>query len=306
MSGRILVAGSLNMDLVTYLPELPKTGETVKSSDFRRIPGGKGANQAAAAAKLGADVAMIGKVGRDEFGDILIQCMEEAGVQAEGIMREGTTGMAFIQVASSGDNTIVLVPGANGNLRPEDIDRLSSMVRDCSLVVMQLEIPLDVVEHVVRLAAEYGKEVILNPAPAPAEPLPSAILKGVQTMTPNETELQTLTGMPVSTLDEIRAAAERLQSLGPKRVIVTMGDNGAYMINEEERLHIPGYRVQAVDATAAGDSFTAAFAVGKLRGMSDREAVVFANKVAAVVVTRHGALPSLPTWEQVEHFYRDA
>jgi ribokinase len=297
---KILVIGSLNMDLVTHVPHLPRAGETLSSIKFQKNPGGKGANQAVAAAKLGAEVAMIGKVGSDDHGLALLNSLKQAGVNTKGIRQEGTTGMAFINVSAEGENNIVLVSGANSSMQRSDIDESIILLKNSDIIIMQLEIPIDVVEYAIHLATEEKKEVILNPAPG--QKLPVHLLQRVDTLIPNETELQLLTGMPTSTEEEIIDAALYVKSLGVKRIIVTMGEKGSYLINDEQQVHKPAYKIKPVDTTAAGDSYIAAFAVGLTKGMSDLEAANFASKVAAITVTREGAQPSLPTLEEVEGF----
>lgn len=299
-SKNILVIGSLNIDLVTRVPHLPQPGETIASRKFQKNPGGKGANQAVAAAKLGANVTMIGKVGTDEHGELLINSLRSAGVSTAGIRREGTTGMAFISVSDEGENHIVLVAGANNAVRRSDISAMRGLIEESDMIVMQLEIPLEVVAYALELAVGLGKNVILNPAPA--RDLPAEMLRHVYVLIPNETELQILSGMPTSTEQEIVDAARHLNSLGTQRVIVTMGDRGSYLISETLHTHIPAYPVRAVDTTAAGDAYVAAFAVGKTQGMSDVEAAKFASKVAAITVTREGAQPSLPTRDDVQRY----
>lgn len=299
-SKNILVIGSLNIDLVTRVPHLPQPGETIASRKFQKNPGGKGANQAVAAAKLGANVTMIGKVGTDEHGELLINSLRSAGVSTAGIRREGTTGMAFISVSDEGENHIVLVAGANSAVRRSDISAMRGLIEESDMIVMQLEIPLEVVKHALELAVGLGKNVILNPAPA--RDLPAEMLRHVYVLIPNETELQILSGMPTSTEQEIVDAARHLNSLGTQRVIVTMGDRGSFLISETLHTHIPAYPVRAVDTTAAGDAYVAAFAVGKTQGMSDVEAAKFASKVAAITVTREGAQPSLPTRDDVQRY----
>lgn len=268
---KILVIGSLNMDLVTHVPHLPQAGETIAGTKFRKNPGGKGANQAVAAAKLGADVTMIGKVGTDEHGEILLDSLRQAGVSTEGIQQEDTTGMAFINVSAEGENHIVLVAGANSMMRPADLDDMKTIIESCDIIMMQLEIPLDVVEYALHLAVEQRKKVILNPAPA--QDLPMELLRHVYALIPNETELAILSGMPTSTEQEIIAAARHLKARGVDRIIVTMGKNGSYLIGEDEETYIPAFPVKAVDTTGAGDSYVAAFAVGKTKGLSDGEGV---------------------------------
>ncbi|WP_408011301.1 ribokinase [Pseudalkalibacillus sp. A8] len=297
---KILIIGSLNMDFVSHVPHLPRAGETISSTKFQKNPGGKGANQAVAAAKLGADVAMIGKVGSDDYGALLLNSLKQASVDTKGIQQEETTGMAFINVSREGENNIVLVPGANSKMKRSDIDQLRSIIEESDIIIMQLEIPFEVVEYALQLAIKLKKEVILNPAPA--QTMPEELLRRVHTLIPNEIELQLLTGMPTSTEQEIVEAALNLKSLGVKRIIVTMGEKGSYVINDETQAHIPAYKVNPVDTTAAGDSYIAAFAVGITKGMSDQEAAKFASKVSAMVVTKEGAQPSLPTLEEVEKF----
>lgn len=295
---KIAVVGSINMDLVSHVHHLPKAGETISSHDFRLIPGGKGANQAVAAARLGAHVSMIGMVGEDENGSKMLNSLTEARVHVEGIKRSGTTGMAFINVSDDGENNIVLVPGANAQMSVEHIEQNLSILVESDVVLLQLEIPLPVVEYVVKKASGLGKLVILNPAPAQA--LSPELLQYVHTLTPNETELASLSGMPTATLSEVEAAAKKLLASGPKRVIVTLGEKGALLVTPDGATHVPACRVEPVDTTAAGDSFTAAFAVGIAKGMPEAEAAAFASRVAAIVVTRHGAQPSLPTLAEVE------
>ena len=297
---KIAVLGSLNMDLVAHVHHLPQPGETIISSRFQTIPGGKGANQAVAAARLGAKVRMIGKVGGDSYGEQLLEGLAEAGIDTEGIEREGTTGMALINVSDQGENPIVLVPGANNEVTVAYAAHHHGILTDCDVLLVQLEIPLDTVAYAVQTAHRLGKRIILNPAPA--QPLPEEILRCIDTLTPNETELELLTGLPVKTLPEIEAAAQKLLPKGPGRVIVTLGEKGALLARADGTLHIPACQVAAIDTTAAGDAFTAAFAVAQGRGMADEEAIRFASKAAAIVVTRHGAQPSLPTLEEVEAF----
>ncbi|WP_249730387.1 ribokinase [Paenibacillus sp. J2TS4] len=294
----ILVVGSLNIDFVMNVPCLPKPGETLLSTKFCKHPGGKGANQAVAAAKLGAEVRMIGKVGADEYGDILLESLRLAGVSTDGVAQEGVTGMACITVGENAENHIVIVPGANATLDKRDIDRISGMIQASDWIVMQLEVPLEVVGYCLEKAAMYEKPVILNPAPALI--LPPAMLKHVHTLIPNETELQTLTGMPTESDEEVERAARHMQTRGVRRIVVTRGAKGAYLLNEHTQYFVSAYPVDAVDTTAAGDSFVAGFAVAKGRGLSDLEALEYANKVAAITVTREGAQPSLPTKDEVD------
>lgn len=290
--------GSLNMDLVTYVPHLPQPGETIASTKFSRNAGGKGANQAVAAAKLGADVWMIGRVGSDEFGEQLLEGLQQAHVHTDGIIQGDVTGMAFINVSASGENNIVLVPGANAQFKRSDIDQMKNYIVHCDLIIMQLEIPLYIVEYVLQIASSLQKEVILNPAPA--HKLSSELIKKVHTLILNETELEMLTGISISTEQQMIEAAQTIKALGVQRVIITLGAKGSLLLNNDQQVKIPAYQVNTVDTTAAGDSYLGAFAVGITTGMTDQEAAQFASKVAAIVVTREGAQQSLPTYEEVE------
>jgi ribokinase len=206
--------------------------------------------------------------------------------------------MAFINVSQEGENHIVLIPGANYQVSREDIDHSIPLIKESEFIILQLEIPLDVVEYVLILAAEHQKKVILNPAPG--QKLSAEMLRMVHTLIPNETELQLLTGMPAGTTEDIAEAALFLKSLGIARIIVTMGEKGSYLLNDESQVHIPAREVTPVDTTAAGDAYIAAFVVGLTKGMGDLEAAEFATKVSAIVVTREGAQPALPTLEETE------
>lgn len=299
---KLLVIGSLNIDFVAYVPHLPKPGETLSSTHFQKHPGGKGANQAVAAAKLGAKVWMAGKVGADDHGSILLQSLEQAGISTDRIKQEGITGMACITVSDNAQNHIVLVPGANAALTTQDIDEEAELFQSCDLIVMQLEIPLEVVDYSLRQAALYKKPVFLNPAPARV--LSQEQLALVHTLIPNETELQLMTGMPTDSEQEMTEAALYLQSMGARRIVVTRGEKGAFLLNEHTQASVPAYPVKAVDTTAAGDSFVAGFAVAKGRGDSDIEAIEYASKAAAITVTREGAQPSLPTIDEVNHYLK--
>ncbi|WP_307852202.1 ribokinase [Neobacillus rhizophilus] len=295
---KVLVIGSLNMDLVTHVPHLPKAGETISSEKFQTNFGGKGANQAVALARLGADTTMIGKVGNDDYGQSLLNNLKQSGVNTSSILEDdGPTGMAFINVSADGENNIVLVSGANHKLQTSDINQNRVLIEQSDIIIMQLEIPLEVVEYVLELAFELHKKVILNPAPA--QKLTKAMLEKVHTLIPNETELQILTGMPVSNEAEILSAGYYLKTLGIERLVITAGEKGAYVINDEGEFHVPAFKVNVVDTTAAGDSFIAAFIVAETKGLSDEEAAQFANKVSSIVITREGAQSSIPTLEEV-------
>lgn len=301
--GKITVIGSLNMDMVVNVPYIPKVGETISGYSFKTIPGGKGANQAVAAAKLNASVYMIGKVGTDQYGEILTNNLKNAGVNVEGVKKEENihTGLAFINVNNEGNNNIVVVAGANGTCSKRDIDMYKHIIEDSDMIVLQLEIPIDTIIYAVDMAKSMGKTVILNPAPAVK--LPDNLLEKVDIITPNETELEILSGSKVESLEDVKTAAKVLLDKKVKSVVVTIGDKGAVMVDEDEFLHVSVQKVDVVDTTAAGDSFTAALAVGLCQGMSYKEAIEFACKVATVVVTREGAQTSLPTIDEVNEFF---
>lgn len=298
----ITVAGSLNMDLVVYADRIPRPGETVLGRNFRQMPGGKGANQASAAAKLGADVRMIGCVGADSFGAQLKESLSSDGVDVEYVMvsPDVATGVAVIQVESSGDNSITVAAGANYSITAEDIAGMQDVVTGSDVILLQLEIPLETVKAVIFAAKSEGKLVILNPAPAAF--LDEEILSRTDILTPNETELEFLSGHRTDTLENLKAAGTILLEKGVKDLVITLGSRGALHMNQYGAAHYDAYRVNAVDTTAAGDSFNAALAVFLSEGKTMEEAIGFAMKVGAMTVTKEGAQPSLPLLEEVNHF----
>ena len=296
----ILVIGSLNADLVVRVRRLPAPGETIQGDDLATFPGGKGANQAVAAARLGAKVAMLGRVGSDAFGKTLLDNLKNNKVDVSGVIRDDKTptGTAIILVDSLGQNSIVLSPGANGKVSPEDIN-LESLV-DSSLLLLQFEIPIETVIYSAKLAREKKLRILLNPAPA--RPLPRELLEAADFILPNETELGLLTGSSVSDLDSIEKASFSLVKRGARNLIVTLGANGALIVNKDGAKHIPPYKVKAVDTTAAGDAFVGGLAVGLLNGKSLEDAVQYACACGALTATKLGAQPSLPTMDDVEDF----
>lgn len=302
MMKRILVIGSLNMDSVVETPHMPSPGETVTGKSITLIPGGKGANQAYAAGKLGGNVGMIGAVGSDGFGQALKSSLDSVGVDtsAVAVMENATTGQAFITVEEKGENNIIIIPGTNGMVNKTLIQHNLKQIQESDIIIMQLEIPLDVVEYVKDLAAGLGKLVIVDPAPA-APDLPDSFWKGIDYIKPNETELSILTGRSLKTAEELKEGALFMLGKGVKNVLVTMGGAGCMLVNREKAEFFPANKVQAVDTTAAGDSFTAAFALALSKGKSCEEAIVFGQKVSAIAVTRKGAQTSIPTMEEVEN-----
>ncbi len=300
----ITVIGSLNMDLVTYVDSMPRIGETVMGREFKQIPGGKGANQADAIAKLGASVKMLGCIGADGVGDILLDCLKKDGVDVSQIMRfeDVSTGVASITVDGAGNNYIVVAPGANYQLLPGQIRAARKAIIDSKIIVTQLEIPLETMGYSLQLAKELGKTTILNPAPA--SNLDADLLSSVDLLTPNETELEILSGRPVRNETEIIEAAHEMIKRGIKELIVTTGQKGCIYINDECHKSFSAHEVNAVDTTAAGDSFTGAIAVALNEGKSIIEAIHFATAVAALTVTRKGAQSSLPYRNEVEDFIK--
>lgn len=299
MSGGILVVGSLNMDLSVSMTAMPAKGETVLGESLSYQVGGKGANQACAAGKLNGRVKMLGCVGEDEFGKRQIESLEASGVEASCLKRsrERPTGMAFIYVDRHGDNSIVVVPGANRDCDVSYLKEQEELFRWCDYVVLQMEIPEDAVLYAAQKAKKEGKTVILNPAPAPDE-LPDELLEMVDYITPNETELHKLSGRDAGA-GSVGEAAEYFIKKGVKHVIVTLGEKGAMLVNKQEKVMFAAGKVQGVDTTAAGDCFNGAFAVGLAEGLEPGEAIKFANRAAAVAVTRRGAVESLPWRDEV-------
>ena len=300
--GKILVIGSLNMDLVTGVEKMPRIGETLLGESFKQIPGGKGANQACAAARLGGEVTMIGHVGNDNFGEALISSLYNDGVDTSCINKidKVSTGIAVIIVDDMGDNSIVVVPGANYTLTSEDIDNSIEYINKADIIVTQLEIPVEAVKTALKKAKEQGKYTILNPAPA--KKLDDEIIGNVDLLTPNETELEVLSDVKIETEEDVLKAAKVLINKGIKELIVTLGSKGCLYINKDGFKRFSSYKVDAVDTTAAGDSFTAAIAVGLSEGKQIDEAIDFASKVGALTVTKEGAQSSLPYRQDVIDF----
>ncbi len=298
--GKILVIGSLNMDVVVSLSHLPKPGETIIGRDKQEHPGGKGANQAYAAARLGGTTSMIGRVGSDNYGEVLISSLESAGADTGGIIsQDGTsTGLAFICVDENGENTIVVASGANAMLKPEDILANERLMDDADIVLIQLEIPFETVSFAIETAHRKGKTVVLNPAPVRGGL--EGIFGMIDILTPNEGELSELAGARADSTEETEAAAKTLIEKGVGAVIVTLGEKGALLVRKEGTKRFPAKSVKAVDTTAAGDTFSAAICVALSEGNSLEEAVVFANGAAGIAVTRKGAQPSIPSRSEVD------
>ena len=296
----VVVIGSLNMDLVVRAPRLPKGGETLAGHDFTTAPGGKGANQAVAAARLGARVAMIGCVGADPYGDFLTRSLVQEGIDCRGVSvaAEVPTGIASILVDDQGQNAIVIVAGGNGELSAAHLEEQATLLDQAKLVIAQLEVPLATVGDALARAHALGKTVILNPAPATG-PLPADWYAHIDYLVPNESEASLLTGLPVDDLQQAEAAARQLVAAGARQVLLTLGGQGLLQVSTDSCRHHPATPVKAVDTTAAGDTFLGGFAAGLAEGLSVDEAIALGQQAAAIAVTRPGAQPSIPTRQEL-------
>lgn len=298
---KILIIGSLNMDMVVSVKDMPKTGETILGKSLSYIPGGKGANQACAVGKAGGTGVMLGCIGGDEFGRVQKENLAACGVDVTGlkISSNQPTGTAVINVSDGGDNSIVVIQGANNECDTAYLQEHEAAFEACDIVILQMEIPYETIHYAVQKAAQLGKTVILNPAPAPLE-LPQDILSCTDYLIPNETELNRLAGMEGDTLEIYQAGAEAFLKQGVKNVIVTMGDKGCLLVNKEGKELFPARKVKAVDTTAAGDCFCGFFAVALSEGKSKGEAIRFANTASSIAVTRSGAQTSIPDRREIE------
>lgn len=299
----ILVFGSINMDLVARSPRLPLAGETLKGHNFSTIPGGKGANQAIAAARLGATVEMVGRVGGDRFGETLLEHLRAADIQCDRIMVDTscTTGVALIEVDDRGENHIIIISGANGQVGSEDVSRLLPCLATANLLLLQLEIPLDAIVAAAEAARQAGVAVILDPAPATT--LSDDLLSAVDIITPNRIEASQLVGFPVESLEQAKQAALALRQRGVNRVIVKLGDQGSFTATATETFHTPAFHVNVVDTVAAGDAFNGGLAVALAEGRSLQEAVLWGTSTAALSVTQSGAQSSMPSRRALYEFF---
>lgn len=290
----VVVVGSLNMDLVMRTPRVPVGGETLHGHEFSTLPGGKGANQAVACARLGAKVAMIGQVGNDGFGTTLRDGLAADGIDVNGVLQTSAvgTGVAMILVEDIGQNRIVLAAGANGALTPDDIDAQTALIGGAAMVVLQLEVPMPVVERAIAIAHSAGVPVLLNPGPA--KPLAEALWSQIDLLIPNESEAELLSGIAVTDAASAYTAARVFRQRGVKCVLITLGANGVAVIDDAGERHLPAHVVKAVDTTAAGDTFIGGLSAGLVEGMAMDEAVALGQRASALCVTRHGAQPSIP------------
>ena len=299
---RILVVGSSNTDMIVRVPRIPRPGETVLGSGFSLAGGGKGANQAGAAARAGGRVTLVARIGDDVFGERALAGFAADGIDTRFVLRTpgAASGIALIDVDDRGENSISVASGANALLSAADVGAAAGALAAADLVLLQLESPIETVEAAVRWAGENGVPVILNPAPA--RPLEDRLLARVSVLTPNETEAELLSGLAVRDEGGVRAAAARLRARGPRTVVVTLGERGVYALAPEFEGLLPAFRVEAVDTTAAGDVFNGALAVALAEGRPLAESLRFAQAAAAVSVTRAGAQPSAPTRAEIDAF----
>ena len=290
----VVVVGSLNMDLVMRTPRVPVGGETLHGHEFSTLPGGKGANQAVACARLGAKVSMIGQVGNDGFGTTLRDGLAADGIDVSGVLQTTAvgTGVAMILVEDIGQNRIVLAAGANGALTPDDIEAQAALIGGAAMLVLQLEVPMPVVERAIAIAHNAGVPVLLNPGPA--KPLAEALWSQIDILIPNESEAELLSGIAVTDAASAYTAARVFRQRGVKCVLITLGANGVAVIDDAGERHLPAHVVKAVDTTAAGDTFIGGLTAGLVEGMAMDEAVALGQRASALCVTRHGAQPSIP------------
>lgn len=300
-SKKILVIGSSNTDMTVKAGKLPLPGETVLGGTFRMGHGGKGANQAIAAKRLGGDVSFACKVGKDSFGKMSLEKYRSENVDISSVMySDCPSGVALITVDDNAENSIVVASGANADITVSDIRALAPVIVSSSILLMQLEIPVDAVMEAARIAYEAGVYVVLNPAPAPAHGIPEELYKYVSLLIPNETELALLSGDCTDSVEAAMSAVEKLKAAGAKDIIVTLGSKGSMVCNGDGPVLIPARKVEAVDTTAAGDTFCGALCVALSEDRSLADAVKFATAASSLTVTRMGALDSIPFREEIE------
>ena len=303
----VMVVGSLSMDLVLQVPRVPKVGETLAGHTFNTFVGGKGNNQALSAARAGANVSMLGKIGGDAWGEVVLNTLKQNGVNCNNMLIDTTigTGIANIWVGPSGENCIVIVANSNGRLSPEDVDAAAGVIVTAKTLLLQLEVPVETITKAAAVAKRGKAQVILNPAPAPPSGvLPPALLANIDILIPNETEAELLTGIKPHDDESTEACAVKLLSLGPKAVIITLGERGAIFVSQSEtglkKLHVAAYPVKVVDSTAAGDAFCGAFASRLAQGASMEDAIRYGCAAGSLACTKAGAEPSLPRVSELD------
>ena len=305
MPGKIVVIGSSNVDLIMKMSHLPQRGETVTDAVFLQTFGGKGANQAVAAARAGGDVAFVNCVGDDRYGAAIIENMRAVGIDAACVFTSPgvASGTALVMIGDDGDNYLSVAPGANYRLTRTQIDQCLPLIVHAAMIVLQCEILPDTMQYAIEIAAEQRRPIMLNLAPA--RPLPDACLQKLTYLIVNESEAEFLCGARVDSLAAAQAAAQAIRARGPAVVIVTLGSQGACICSNEALTHVPAFAVQAVDATAAGDVFCGSLAVSLVEGLRLAEGVRFASAAAAMAVTRLGAQPSIPRRDEIDRFLRE-
>lgn len=306
MRPRVLVVGSINMDLIVQCQAIPRRGETVHGEAFCAIPGGKGANQAVACTRLGAETAMVGRVGEDAFGQSLRNGLAAEGIEIEAVVAdvEVATGVALILLEKGGENRIVVVRGANARLESEDAARAAAMLEWCDAVLMQLETPLAVVKQVALAAREQGVLTVLDAGAATPEAAAVGLPGLVDVLSPNEPEAEALTDIAIHNLDDASAAGQALREMGAREVVIKLGRAGAWWSGAKGEAHFPAFPVEPVDTTAAGDAFTGCLAVSLAAGLPMAEAITRANAAGALACLKLGAQPSMPTATEVEEYIR--
>jgi ribokinase len=299
---KIVVVGSSNTDMIIKMDRIPKPGETIIGGDFFMAAGGKGANQAVAAARLGGDVTFVAKVGTDMFGKQAIENFKQEGIDTDFVVEdpENPSGVALIFVDQKGENSIAVASGANSSLTVQEVTAAQRRLEESDVLLLQLETPLDTIRYAARMAAEKGMMVILNPAPA--RELDDELLSFLTVLTPNETETELLTGIKVEDEDSGRAAAQVLRSRGVTNVVITLGSEGSLIVTDDRSVKVPTKKVEAMDTTAAGDCFNGALACALAEGKSLDDAALFANLAGALSATKMGAQPSMPTLAELQEF----
>lgn len=302
MTPKIVVVGSMNMDLVVFADRHPAIGETILGNSFHMYPGGKGANQAISAARLGANVSLVGCLGWDSYGSDLLQNLKRNNIDTTYIRKiKGTsTGTALITVSNDGGNSIIVVPGANYAVNPMDVDAAGSQFVPGNILLVQMEVPMEVVTYAIQKARQQEMQVILNPAPARL--LPESVYQQVDYLVPNRSELNLLAGGSRFDTLTVEAGVEKLRTLGLKKILVTLGDHGVRFISPTRDENFPAYRVPVVDTTAAGDAFIGGFSAGLAEGLSEEEAIQLGTAAGALAVTKAGAQASLPSRLEVDQF----
>ncbi len=304
MPGRVVVVGSLSMDLVVQATRRPERGETLRGTGFGMFAGGKGNNQALAAARSGANTAMIGRVGMDSFGDQLLAVLRKNRVDVTGMIRDADvpTGIAHITVDAAGNNYIVIAQQSNAELGKDDIEKSSDLIKSSQVLLMQLEVPYEPLIAAAKIAREAGLQVVLNPAPAPESgQLPQDLLQYVDIIVPNQTEAKQLTSIDSETLEGAKEAAKSFHSWGIRTTILTLGELGALVLaGNQAAVHVPAFKVSAIDTTAAGDAFCGALAAGLSEGKNLEDALKLGCAAGALATTKLGAEPSLPTRDEIE------